>query len=54
MSSKGILILGIIWIILSPVWFLAENTVMGIVWLCAGIIEVIIALIRRYKEKKSR
>ena len=54
MSSKGTLILGIIWIILSPAWFWAENAVMGIIWLCVGVIEVIIALIRRNKEKKSK
>ena len=54
MSSKGTLILGIIWIILSPACFLAENAVMGIIWLCVGVIEVIIALIRRNKEKKSK
>lgn len=54
MSSKGILILAIIWIILSPAWFWAENTAMGIIWLCAGVTELIIALIRRNKEKKSK
>ena len=54
MSSKGNLILAIIWIILSPAWFWAENTAMGIIWLCAGITELIIALIRRNKEKKSK
>ena len=53
MSSKGNLILAIIWIILSPAWFWAENTAMGIIWLCAGVTKLIIALIRRNKEKKS-
>ena len=53
MSSKGIFILAIIWIILSPAWFWAENTAMGIIWLCAGAAEFITALIRRNKEKKS-
>ncbi len=53
MSSTGNLILGIIWILVSSLWFWAENnTAMGIIWLCAGIIELIIALIRRNKEKK--
>ena len=52
MNSKGILILAIMWIILSPVvWFWAENTALGIIWLCAGVAELIIALIRRNKEK---
>ena len=54
MSSKGNLILAIIWIILSPAWFWAENTATGIIWLCAGVTKLIIALIRRNKEKKSK
>ena len=54
MSSKGILILAIIWIILSPAWFWAENIAMGIIWLCVGVTELIIALIRRNKEKKRK
>ena len=53
-SSTGILILAIIWIILSAAWFWAENTAMGIIWLCAGVTKLIIALIRRNKEKKSK
>ena len=53
MSSKGNLILAIIWIFLSSMWFWAENAWMGIIWLCAGIVELIIALIRRNKEKKA-
>ncbi len=55
MSCNGILILSITWILVSLVWFFAiENTAVGIVWLCGGIVELIIALIRRNKEKKSR
>ncbi len=54
MSSKGNFILAIIWLVLSPVWFLAENTAMAIIWLCAGVVELIIALVRRNKEKKSK
>lgn len=54
MSNRGIFILAIIWIILSPAWFWTENTAMGIIWLCAGVTELIIALIRRNKEKKSK
>ena len=54
MSSTGMIILGIIWILLSPLWFWAENTTMGIIWLCAGIIELIIAFIRRNMEKKNK
>lgn len=54
MSSKRIFILATMWIILSPAWFLAENTAMGIIWLCVGVTELIIALIRRNKEKKDK
>lgn len=51
MSSKATLILAIIWLILSPLCFLTENTMMGIIWLCGGISEIIIGLIQRNKEK---
>lgn len=54
MNSTGNLVLAIIWILASPLWFWAENTAMGIIWLCVGIIELIIGLIRRNKEKKSK
>lgn len=54
MSIKGNLILGLMWIALSLLWFWAENSTMGIIWLCVGIMELIIALIRRNKEKKSK
>lgn len=53
MSSTGNLILAIIWIIASPLSFWAENTVMGIIWLCGGVFELIVALVRRNKEKKN-
>ena len=54
MSSKGMIFLGIMWILASPLWFWAENTALGMIWLCAGIIELIIALIKRNNNKKSR
>ena len=54
MSSKANLFLGLLWIMISPLCFLADNTGMGIVWLCAGVAELIIAFIRRNKEKKSK
>lgn len=56
MSSTGNLILGIIWILAASLWLLAklENTAMGIIWLCAGIAQLIVALIRRKKEKKIK
>ena len=53
MRSSGIFILGILWLFLSPLWFWAENTAMGVIWLCAGILELIVAFIKRKKEKKQ-
>lgn len=53
-EKYGILILSITWILTSLVWFFAiGNTPVGIIWLCGGIVELIIALIRCNKEKKS-
>ena len=46
MSSKANLFLGLLWIMISPLCFLTDNTGMGIVWLCAGVVELIIAFIR--------
>ena len=54
MRSKGIFILAITWIVLSLLWFWAENIAIGIICLCAGVIELFIALVRRSKEKKSK
>lgn len=53
-EKYGILILSITWILTSLVWFFViGNTPAGIIWLCGGIVELIIALIRCNKEKKS-
>lgn len=54
MSSTGNLILAIIWILTSLLWFFVKNTAMGIIWLCAGIAALIVALIRCNKEKKGK
>lgn len=55
MKSIGLLFLGIAWILGSIVWFfIIENTAVGLVWLCGGTIELIIALVRRNMEKKSK
>ena len=54
MSSTGNLILAIMWILISPLWFFVDNNVVGIIWLCGGIFELIIGLIRRNKEKKDK
>ena len=54
MSCKAALIWSIAWILTSTVWFFViENTAVGIIWLCGGIAGLIIALVRRNKEKKS-
>lgn len=54
MSSTGNIFLAIMWILLSPLWFFVENAVVGTIWLCGGIFELIIGLIRRNKEKKGK
>ena len=53
MRGTGVFILGILWLLLSPLWFWAENTAMGVIWLCAGILALIVAFIKRKKEKKQ-
>lgn len=53
MSSRGIFILAITWIVMSPFWFWAENIALGIIWLCGGVIELFIALVRR-KEREEK
>jgi hypothetical protein len=53
-NSKGVLIISIIWIIGSPIWFFwVGNTAMAVMWLCVGIIALISALIRSKKEKNK-
>ena len=54
MRSKGIFILAITWIVISLFWFWAENIVLSIIWLCVGVSELFIALVKRSKEKKSK
>lgn len=54
MSSTGNLILAVMWILASPLWFFLNNTAVGIIWLCGGIVELIIGLKRRSKEKKGK
>ena len=38
MSSKGNLILAIMWLLRSPFWFLFTNTTVGMIWLAGGIL----------------
>lgn len=52
-SSKGYFILSIIFIIISLLWFVwVKNTFLGVIWLCMGIAELIIALVSRKKENE--
>lgn len=51
-SYKCNLILAVIWVLTSLLWFLwIENTAVGIVWLLGGIVELVIAIVMLYKEK---
>jgi hypothetical protein len=52
-NSKGVLVLSIIWIIGSLIFFWVDNTAMGVICLCVGIIGLISAVIRRKKEKNN-
>ena len=54
MRSKWIFVLAITWIVISLFWFWAENIALGIIGLCAGVIELFIALVKRSKEKKGK
>ncbi|MCM1268743.1 MAG: hypothetical protein NC302_12645 [Bacteroidales bacterium] len=47
MNSTGNLILSIIWILASLVWFWVKNTGMGVLWLCVGIFQLVMFLVRR-------
>ena len=54
MSSTGSLILSIIWIVVALLWLLRmDNPVTGLAWLCAGIVELIIAIITRRSEYRN-
>lgn len=53
MSSRGIFILAITWIVMSPFWFWAENIALGIIWLCGGVIELFIACETQQREEKQ-
>ena len=45
--------LGVTWIVCSLLWFLwVKNNAIGVMWLCIGIVELIIAFITKNKERK--
>ncbi len=51
--SRDHLIIGINFIISSLLWFQwVESTIMGVIWLCLGLVELLGALITKKKEKK--
>lgn len=53
-SSTGCFILSVVWILVSLLWFLwVKNTAIGIIWLCIGIAELMIAFALRTKEKRK-
>jgi len=52
-GSKALFILSATWIIVSLLWFLwIKSTAIGIIWLGLGIVELMIAIIRKRKEQK--
>ncbi len=55
MKTTGLLYLAIACVLGSLLWFFViKNSTMGIIWPGGGIIELIVALIRLNKEKKSK
>lgn len=54
MSRTGNIILAVILIFVALAWFWKKEIALGIIWLCAGVAELITALIRYNKEKKSK
>ena len=52
MRSNALFILSVTWIVVSLLWFIwVKNTAIGIIWLCLGIIELIIAIITKKEQK---
>ncbi|MCC8050920.1 MAG: hypothetical protein LIP10_09740 [Clostridiales bacterium] len=52
-NSKVLFFLAAIFILGSLLMLWVDKTVIGITWLCSGIIDLIGGLIRRSKENKS-
>ena len=53
-NSRPLFIMGITFLVVSLLWFFwNKNTAIGIVWLCAGILELSLGFIVRAKEKKG-
>ena len=52
-SSTTLFILSITWFIVSLLWFLwVKNVIFGVIWLCLGFFELIIAIISKKKSEK--
>lgn len=52
-SSRGLFILAVTWMVVSLLWFLwVKDAVIGIIWLFLGLVELVIAFIRKKKENK--
>lgn len=51
-GTKALFILSITWLIVSLLWFLwIRNNVVGIIWFCLGIAELVGAIIRKNRHK---
>lgn len=54
-NSRGYFILSITFFLISLLWFLwIKNTIVGVIWLCIGIIELIIAVTSKRDELKRK
>jgi len=53
-TSKTHFILSALWTVTALLFFLwLNNSLVGIVWLCGGLAELVIALVCRKKERKA-
>ena len=53
-GSRGLFILAITWMVVSFIWFFwVKNTAIGVIWLCLGMVELMIAFISKKKEQKK-
>lgn len=54
LSTIGLLVLSIIWIAVSLLWFLwLRSPIVGCVWLCAGIAALMLSIVRRSRERRK-
>lgn len=54
-SSKGYFILSITFFLVSLIWFFGvKNTGGGIIWVFVAVVELVIAITSKYKEKNRK